>query len=213
MSQVVQRVAELAVSAVPGADEVSITLLENDRPASVAFTSDLAVHLDERQYARGFGPCTEAALSGELIHLPDTAEDDRYPDFSRLAVRAGVRSSLSVGMPAPQRALGGINFYGHRAHAFDDGDLEAAQSFADHAAVSLTNADVLASSTRLAQQMQEAMRSRATIEQAKGILMARLGCTADEAFGYLSRQSQQVNRKLHEIAAELVEQTAQQRSR
>ena len=50
-----------------------------------------------------------------------------------------------------------------------------------------------------------AMQSRATIEQAKGILMERHRITADVAFGYLSQASQSVNSKLTAVARHLVE--------
>jgi hypothetical protein len=52
--------------------------------------------------------------------------------------------------------------------------------------------------------LREALRSRAVIEQAKGILIATAGCTPDEAFALLVRQSQHENRKLREVAGELV---------
>ena len=48
-------------------------------------------------------------------------------------------------------------------------------------------------------------RSRAVIEQAKGILMGRTGVTADEAYDLLSQLSQDTNRKVHAIAQEIVE--------
>ena len=46
------------------------------------------------------------------------------------------------------------------------------------------------------------------IEQAKGVIMARQRCSADEAFQALVRMSQASNRKLKEIAAGLVAQAA-----
>lgn len=49
-----------------------------------------------------------------------------------------------------------------------------------------------------------AMEHRAEIEQAKGIVMATLGCGSDEAFDILRRQSQHENRRLREIAQDLV---------
>ena len=44
------------------------------------------------------------------------------------------------------------------------------------------------------------------IDQAKGIIMAAKGCTADEAFDVLRRASQRENTKLRLIAARIVEQ-------
>ena len=52
--------------------------------------------------------------------------------------------------------------------------------------------------------LRAALESRATIEQAKGIVMATMHCTADEAFDLLKQQSQYENRKLREIARDLV---------
>lgn len=49
-----------------------------------------------------------------------------------------------------------------------------------------------------------ALESRPVIEQAKGILMARERCTEDEAFEMLRRASQRTNRRLADLARELV---------
>ncbi len=55
--------------------------------------------------------------------------------------------------------------------------------------------------------LDEAMRSRAVIEQAKGILMARSSLDPDEAFDMLRRASQRENRKLRDVATDLVDRT------
>jgi len=49
----------------------------------------------------------------------------------------------------------------------------------------------------------EALHSRDTIGQAKGIIMVTVGCSADEAFRLLKDQSQHENRKLSEVATEI----------
>jgi two-component system, response regulator / RNA-binding antiterminator len=53
-------------------------------------------------------------------------------------------------------------------------------------------------------QLRTAMETRSVIDQAKGILMAVHGCSADKAFQLLSTASQRDNRKLNEIAASIV---------
>ena len=55
------------------------------------------------------------------------------------------------------------------------------------------------------QNLQGAFGRRATIEQAKGILMARHGIDADTAFAMLRDHSQHNGRKLADIAAAIVE--------
>ena len=49
------------------------------------------------------------------------------------------------------------------------------------------------------------LESQPVIEQAKGILMAQTGCSAEEAFGMLRRASQRTNRPLRELAREVVD--------
>ena len=56
----------------------------------------------------------------------------------------------------------------------------------------------------LSQNLQTAMAHRAEIEQAKGVIIGATGATADEAFDVLVKQSQHENRKLRDIAIELV---------
>lgn len=53
-----------------------------------------------------------------------------------------------------------------------------------------------------------AMRNRAVIEQAKGVLVERLGITPDQGFDHLVRLSQRTNVKLIEVAATIVGTTA-----
>jgi len=205
LGQVLTRVAELATACIPGAEEVSVTLLGDDEGArSAAFTGDLAVHLDERQYESGFGPCIDAAEAGQVIRIDDTAHEDVYPDFAAIAAREGVRSIVSVGMPMPQRILGGLNVYRFDERAMDPDSVQLLQVFAGYAAIAVANHSLYASSIALSGHLQTAMQSRAGIEQAKGVLMAKLHCTAEEAFQHLVSQSQRSNRKLRDIAADVL---------
>jgi AmiR/NasT family two-component response regulator len=79
-----------------------------------------------------------------------------------------------------------------------------AQLFAAEAAVALANAQAYWEQASLAAGLRDAMTSRATIEQAKGVIMATAGVGPDEAFDLLRQQSQHENRKLRDLAADLV---------
>jgi GAF domain-containing protein len=204
LQQVLDQVARLARSTIPGVDEASVTLVEGERAETTAFTGQVARALDERQYERGFGPCLDAAETGGLVAVPDTATDRTYPDFAGAARAAGVTHTLSMGLPVAQRTIGALNLYACDGGAFDDTSVDLARTFASYAAVALANAALHASTARLAEQMQQAMRSRAVIEQAKGMVMAVRGCTADEAFTLLTRVSQHRNRKLRHVAEDVV---------
>jgi AmiR/NasT family two-component response regulator len=56
------------------------------------------------------------------------------------------------------------------------------------------------------EQLEQAVRSRDVIGQAKGVLMERGQVDAEEAFGQLVRLSQVLNVKVREIAAHIADQ-------
>lgn len=208
LDAILQRVATLAKKLIPLAAEVSVTLVEGAHATTAAYTGTLANDLDKTQYDLGSGPCLLAATSREVVSVPRLDRDDRWPEFTTAAKERGVRSMLSIGLPVREQIVGALNMYALEPEAFDTGSVELAEAFAAHAAVALANATLYASATQLAEQMAEAMRSRAVIEQAKGILMAQRHCTADEAFEILTQASQRANKKLRDIATAIVESTA-----
>ena len=202
---VLQRVAELIRATLSGADDVSVTLVRGDSPSTAAFTGSVSKVLDETQYAQGHGPCLDAAIAGETISIPHMRTEQRWPDYVPAALEQGVRSTLSVGLPVQDSVVGALNIYSLSEQAFDDEQLALATTFAGYAAVALANANLYDTTATLATQMQQAMESRAVIEQAKGIIMAERRCSAQEAFGILARVSQDSNRKLRDVAHALVE--------
>ena len=70
--------------------------------------------------------------------------------------------------------------------------------FAAHAPVAVAGADH-------EEHLPAGMSNPDVIGQAKGILMERYKLTADQAFGVLTRVSQELNRKLVDIAGELTD--------
>ncbi len=112
---------------------------------------------------------------------------------------------LSTPLALRERTLGSLNLYSRTEESFAPAEEQAAQAFAGQASVVLTNATALATSAMVNDQLREALVTRDVIGQAKGILMARQGCSADEAFDVLRRASQRANRTLADMAEELVE--------
>lgn len=209
---VLGRVAELAKGALVRTGEVSVTLLRADRPYTAASTGPVARELDETQYAHGHGPCLDAAVSGQLLHIPDMAVETRWPAYAPVAAARGVASSVSVGLPIQEAVLGALNLYETRAECFDAAALEVVADFAAYAAVAAANAQLYSDAASQARQMHEAMEHRAVIEQAKGIIMGDRRCGPEEAFDILRQLSNTSNRKLREVALALVSE-AQKRPR
>jgi GAF domain-containing protein len=204
LDQVLARVVELAKRTLPGAAEVSVTLVRGDEAHTAAHTGPLALNLDEAQYETGQGPALDAADSAATYSVPDLADEARWPGWVARAVEAGARSSLSVGLLVQQKVTGALNVYSADAKAFDDKAVRLAQTFAGYAAVALANAHLYDVTATLAEQLHAAVESRVVIEQAKGILMGQRGCTADEAFALLREFSLESKRKLRDVAVALV---------
>ena len=205
LDDVLSRVAAGALQALPGAADVSITLVRPDGPFTAASTGDLALALDERQYEHHRGPCLQAAAEHRTISVPDTASDTRWAGWAPRAAAAGAGSVLSVGLPLLDDVSGALNIYGRRPAAFDDQAVTLAQSFAGYAAVALVNAYAYHNTADLARRLREGMARRAVIEQAKGIIMVERRCSADEAFAFINRIAQNTNRNVREVATALVE--------
>ena len=88
--------------------------------------------------------------------------------------------------------------------AFGQHAVQLGSQFAGPAAVSIYNAQLLAAAHERTEQMQQALESRAVIDQAIGIIRSRTGASAEWAFARLVRMSQTENTKLYVIAERLV---------
>jgi GAF domain-containing protein len=204
LNGVLETVADLAKRTIPGAAEVSVTLVRSQKAQTAAFTGDLALRLDESQYETGRGPCLDASAAASTISVPDMTGERRWPHWTASARENGVGSSVSIGLPVQDPVTGALNIYATEPNAFDSDAVVVARTFASYAAVALANAHLYDATATLAQQLQAAMESRAVIEQAKGIIMSDRRCTADEAFAILTKLSQDTNRKVRDVASALV---------
>jgi GAF domain-containing protein len=207
LDTVMQKIAELTKRSVPGAAEVSVTLLQGGEATTTAYTGTLALHLDERQYDRGYGPCLDCIAGGEPVLIASMSEEGRWPDFAREARARGAGSSLSIPVPVQREVAAALNVYSTEERAFPPDAVEVATTFAAYAGVALANMHLYEAQGRVAEQLQAAMASRAVIEQAKGVLMGARGCSADEAFAVLVELSQTANRKLRDVAQAIVDET------
>lgn len=212
LEAVLGKVAELTKQTVPGAHEVSVTVLERAKPKTVAFTGPLALHLDERQYEQGHGPCLHSVEASQCTHIDSVTGETRWPRFIAQAKEHGAGSILAVPIPLQRELSAGLNIYSTDERAFDSAAIILATTFADYAGVAISNMHLYETQSETAEQLQLAMQSRAVIEQAKGILMGQRRCSAEEAFGILADLSQKHNRKLRHLAQMLVDEVAAGRS-
>jgi GAF domain-containing protein len=215
LNDLLQRVTETACRTVEHCGMAGITVEQDGRLQTPFYTDERAPLIDQAQYDADTGPCVDALRDGKINTIPDTAVDARWPEFSRAAAAENIRSTLSVPMDVSgnrTEVLGALNLYSEVAEAFDAEAISATESLAQQAAIVVANAQAYWGVKELSEQLQQALVSRAVIEQAKGILMAQSRITADDAFEVLVRASQRENRKLREIAAEIVRRTEPGRS-
>jgi GAF domain-containing protein len=206
------RVAQLACKAVEPADLAGLTLLVEGKLATGVFTDPAAPDIDAAQYESGHGPCLDAFRHRQVYRIDSTADERRWPEFAELAAAHGVMATVSVPVTARSESLGALNFYS-RTGPFDDDHVHEAELFAQQAAIVLSNAQVYWDARQLGENLQQAMRSRSVIDQAIGILLTDGGRTPDDAFQLLVRASQRENRKLREVATEMVDRAVQRRQR
>jgi GAF domain-containing protein len=200
-----QHIVDLACAGVGGCSMAGLTLLERGGPTTAAATSDVALRVDASQYAENSGPCLDAYRRQVFNRIKSTDTDERWPAFCHVAAEAGVHSTLSFPLVVAGDGLGALNLYSDVESGFDDIDERTGAVFAAHAAVALANARSYWRNEELRRNLEIALETRGVIDQAKGILIAREGITGDIAFDVLKRASQRTNRKVHEIAQEMVD--------
>ena len=198
------RVASLACRTLPPCDMASVTIINDGRPSTPVQTDPLAGDLDSAQYRSRRGPCLEAYSTRRVVREKITENGDRWPEFSAAASRRGVQSVLAVPLVANDQPLGALNLYSKSPAGYDEGAEETALLFSEQAAVACANAEVYWRTYTLTEHLREALESRDVIGQAKGILMARRGCTPEAAFEALRKVSQHRNVKLRDIAEQVV---------
>lgn len=194
-----QRIADLGEQYLDGCDGVSVMFVHRGgRISSPAYSSQVAFDSDQAQYQADEGPCLEAIREHHTVIIDDLEDDDRWPEYRRLALALGVRSMISFRLFVLADTMGALDFYSRTPHAFGTRARLLGQVFASHAAVALKSAITETG-------MDAALRSRDLIGQAKGVLMEREGITATAAFARLQQTSQASNRPLREVAAEITE--------
>jgi signal transduction protein with GAF and PtsI domain len=189
---------------VEACDEVGVTLLVDTIPRTAAYTTARTLEIDSLQYAAGDGPCLDAFRHQRenSVNLAEAME--RWPTFAEQAAGYGYESLLAVPLVSGGEALGALNLYAQRAGAFDEFDASVVRMAAHRCADTVAAAQEIMGARALATQLEQAMGSRAVIEQAKGILIGIRGISEHEAFEILRTESQNRNVKVRDLAGRIV---------
>jgi GAF domain-containing protein len=193
-----ERGLKLAIDLIDGAEHAGVSLMHRGRLDSPACSADVVRLVDELQQRHGEGPCVDAILEEEAVHSADLATDERWPRWGPETAReTGFRSMMSFRMFTAQDRVGALTLYSAEPGAFGPDDLEQGLSLAAHLALAYVAAHEI-------EHLHVALDTRLVIGKAVGILMERFDLDEDRAWEVLKRVSQDSNRKLRDVARELV---------
>jgi GAF domain-containing protein len=205
LHELLQQLTVLANHTITSSHSVSITVAENGRYRTSNSTGPEALSIDEAQYRGDDGPCLRAMRTTRQLRIGVGDDHQRWAEFEEEAAKLGVTQVLSTPLVrAGDDAVGALNIYARDGTGFGPADESTAQLIGEHAAILVERTRALLSSTRLNDQLRQAVATREIIGEAKGILMESQRCTRDQAFDILRRASQRENRKLRDLAEELV---------
>jgi anti-anti-sigma factor len=191
-------------AAVEDADGVSISVRRNGHVETAAASNETVAAMDAHQYATGEGPCLAAASDGDRVTVESLTHEPRWPAFVPRALADGIASILSTPLVVAGQPRGALNMYSIRPMAFAADEQQLASLFAAQAAWVLAGVDSKDSDDGHGERLQEALRARAVIAQAQGVVMARHGVTADVAAAHLQRSARAKKLPVARHAADIV---------
>jgi GAF domain-containing protein len=203
-AEALSRLAELAVSQVPGCAAAHAAIWRDDELGNVAATAPETAELSQLQLRTGRGPMFDAARDGVAVTCTDTLTETRWPQWSEAALLRGVRCAVDLVRQAGPVTMV-LALFGVRPGVLDADAVPIAEMLAQLGGAVLANTRGYDAAQRTATQLQDSVRSRALTDQAKGVLMHALGCDADQALAYLRRESQRKHIKVTEVAARVIE--------
>ncbi len=151
------------------------------------------------------GPCLEAFRGGAPVHASDIQEaGERWPTFAPEAIRAGFRAVHALPMRLRTETIGALNLFHAAPGGLNLSDARIGQALVDVATIGLIQVDLGRRRQVLVTQLQTALNTRITIEQAKGILAERHRITPAQAFTSLRDHARGTNQRLTELALAVI---------
>ena len=194
----------VAVEQVPNARWASVSVLRHDQFTTAASTAEQAVRADALQYELNLGPCVDAVLEDGVYVTGQVDADSRWAEWGhRASAEVGVNSVLSqrLHLHSVNGVVAGLNIYSDAHEAFDREAVGLGLILATHGATVVSEGLAM----NRANNLMKALQSNREIGVAMGILMQQHRFTRDEAFDVLRVASQNSNRRLAELAGEVVD--------
>jgi transcriptional regulator with GAF, ATPase, and Fis domain len=185
-----------------GVSACGILLADHTGRLNLVATSTEQVRLLELSQSRAVeGPCVDAYRTRAPVSCPDmAAARDRWPDFAPAALSAGFAAVHALPMRLRDQAIGAVSLYCTQPSELGGQAAELGQALADVATIGILHERALHRREAVTEQMQKALSSLITIEQAKGVLAERLHVTIEEAFTLMRAYARDHGLKLADTA-------------
>ncbi|WP_116995447.1 GAF and ANTAR domain-containing protein [Desertimonas flava] len=199
VTETLEAILDLATDVFPDADAATITLVVDGRLEPAVATATWAGDLDATQVRTGAGPLVDAVRTGAVALSADLAGDDRGR-FDAGTGSEGARGVISAPISVGDDSSGALTIYTAPGRRLDDRADLVALMLAAQASVAVGWSLARHTYQAQADAWERALASRDLIGQAKGVLMAQRGISADEAFELMRTTSQRQNVKVRDIA-------------
>jgi hypothetical protein len=176
---------------------------ENGGHRWVTATGSDALAFEEAQRDLGEGPYLDAVRLDEPVWSEDLPADDRWAHLGEVAP-ASIRGVLAAPVGGVGSPLGACAVLTAAPRRWEPADAVALRAYAAVLARLLVASSEASRTLELADQLQQALDRRVLIEQAKGMVMAKLEVGAEEAFALIRREARSRNRRVAEVAAEVL---------
>jgi GAF domain-containing protein len=202
--EALRRLTALGAELVPGGAAALTVAATQGGDLTFSVSDQRLDELHRIQSDTGEGPVVETLRHNEPRRIDDMATERRWPAFCRAAAQAGFASCLTLPLRTDRQPAGAVALYGTEPNAFGGAAHDIALLFAAQGGTAVRNASLYRACRRMVNNLHAGLESRAVIEQAKGMLHAELGVSPAEAFGLISRYSQNTNQRVRRISADLV---------
>ena len=170
--------------------------------ASSATSVELLEHF-QLQYQEG--PCLDCFRTGTAVVNSDLHQAGaRWPLFAPRAAEAGFQSVHAFPLRHRQKVIGALNLFSTNTGHLEPTDVRIIQCLADIATIGLLQERTIRSAEILTEQLQSALNSRITIEQAKGVLARTHDIGVDDAFDLMRNYARVNQHRLSDVARAVV---------
>ena len=158
LDHLVRRIVDILPIEAAGVSLIS----PSTHPRFVAGSDESAVRYEHLQTALGEGPCIAAFETDGPISIPDLADDERFPRFTRNALDEGLMAVFTFPLRHGDHCLGALDLYRTTAGPLDDHEMTAAQTLADVTTAYLLNAQARQAKTEFVATVSHELRTPMT---------------------------------------------------